>query len=817
MAWATRSVLAAIVRVVMLLAAVWHVVMVVATLISAGTRAWPLALVFLGIGMGAAGAGLAVRKPLLLRDAAAPGPGTGNHSWELALPFIMFASALAGFMVSGSLDSGLTLACCWQIDFASCLMGLLILSRWVILANALATTSVVVPLMLFLPQWGPSLTISIPITQLSIVVALSLGLPHLLSLSARADRDESASHDAIGEAELNRRVSLTVAEEARALHDTAINTLGAIANGGIATRDAAMVRTQCARDVEHLERLLKDRAPLGPADGAGLTLSELAATAPVSVVRTGLTDADIEALVSPAVDPLLQTMFAAVREALTNVGKHAGVDEAQLHSEFDEGRIVVTVTDKGRGFAFRGGTKRSGRWTWSGAEGEANESSPMFGRGLTESVLGRARDAGFEAEVTSERDVGTTVRFSLSTSRSETEADASQGNDVGRVLEAITRRASLLWAAGSSAISVVLTVAGGTNVGGALYVMLGVMVACWMGTRFWILPLPSRPTAHDGYRRIAGIALLGVAATLTFALSAAATGMGAVGPAHWQALAVTTPFTLFVMLRPGRGAMVTVVAIWVSTIVALTAWGARSSLDAALCVAVAGTVGLGFSWAWLEFLATLRALAAETAGAQRRAFRARVTRDAERAAQDSYQRWVDAGLQSAVALLRRVALGEASPTDIDVRRRCSEEEAYLRQLISVSPELVHLGPAIIPVLRAAREARVELVLRTGTQDTANIRDAEVLALLVERAVRSAGDVGISASIFPVGRKLQLTLLGPVDRQDITAWLPTGNPPPAGTTAFLMSDGPPGIIEIVLVPPPPSPSTPPSRLSFSVFS
>jgi signal transduction histidine kinase len=82
----------------------------------------------------------------------------------------------------------------------------------------------------------------------------------------------------------------------------------------------------------------------------------------------------------------------AAREALVNVGKHAGVEHAQIIAANAEGTdgVTVSVIDAGDGF---------------------DVDAPRCGYGLGESILGRIQAVGGRAEIRSTPGEGTTVRL----------------------------------------------------------------------------------------------------------------------------------------------------------------------------------------------------------------------------------------------------------------------------------------------------------------------------------------------------------------------------------------------------------------------
>lgn len=714
--WASLSLQSAIRRTALTLIAAWHIVFAASAIITPLDRAWLLA----GVAIITTGyAFAALRFP------------------ELPVSFIPFAMAITGafaYHLSGDVDSVLVFAACWQINFATCTAGLLILGRWILPAVAATTASISISLAMLLPEWGLQLPVAIFITQCTIIVALRIGLRPLLELARRADREEEVRQNSIHGREVARRVSTEIAEQTRVLHDTAINTLGAIANGGAHATKAQLVREQAARDVTLLERLRSERRAT-----QGAVLRDAIALSPLPVNRLGLADEQVDILWA-RLDPLLATaVIGAVREALTNAAKHSGALTVDLAVTQSEEQLAISVRDEGVGFS-----------------GEVPQN-----RGVASSIAGRARDHGFAAVVLSTPGVGTTVDLRVPLVPSPHHAEAALEN-VAAVVSGIHRRAGLLWAAGVTAVSIVLTAAGGTNEYNALFPMVAIMVIAWV-----VFALRRRSAMGWGISSVLGVSTVGV-----FALAAVATDLGSVGAVHWQALAVTAPFVLLLSGAPPRGVLPAVASVWAIVVVALAAFA--DSLNSAAIVIVAATVGAGFAFVWRRFQHSVGLLCADAASAQREAFLVHIEIDSERAAQLTYRRWVDAGLDSAIELLRGIAQGLRSPVDAATQRECDEEESYLRQLVLISPEVPHLGEAVLPLLQHARSRGIPFTLRLGSVDTADEQTAESVAAVVLLALDSVSPTGsVFASIFPTSEGLQLTVTGPSLDQDSLSALTHG--------------------------------------------
>jgi signal transduction histidine kinase len=131
----------------------------------------------------------------------------------------------------------------------------------------------------------------------------------------------------------------------RALHDTVLSTLAAIALGGLDHR-SKQVRDRCARDADYVRRLMLLDVP----DEAGTVGDRLG---------TVVTDAEALGLrvhyrlddVPPAVpEEVADALGGATQEALNNVIRHSGSDTAWVTVTGDNEAVVVRVVDRGTGF-----------------------------------------------------------------------------------------------------------------------------------------------------------------------------------------------------------------------------------------------------------------------------------------------------------------------------------------------------------------------------------------------------------------------------------------------------------------------------------
>jgi signal transduction histidine kinase len=187
----------------------------------------------------------------------------------------------------------------------------------------------------------------------------------------------------------------------RALHDTVLATLTAIATGR-ADPGAEAVRERCAREAAYLRRLVQQQAE----GDAAPAVTEAVERAVRSVECLGLRVKAQYGAVPDIPGPVAEALGSAVTEALNNVLRHAGTGQAYVtvtglgDGETDDegqgaggkegrrGGVVVTVADRGIGFDPRTAGK---------------------GIGLRSSVVARMEEAGGAAEIDSAPGEGTCV------------------------------------------------------------------------------------------------------------------------------------------------------------------------------------------------------------------------------------------------------------------------------------------------------------------------------------------------------------------------------------------------------------------------
>ncbi|MBY6385410.1 hypothetical protein HG717_16035 [Rhodococcus erythropolis] len=706
----TRSILMAFRQGALVFAALWQCVVVFAAFVTLGRDGLMLAVAVALVGVIA----------LLAR--------AGRHLDPL-ISTGMAGTGLWAYLASGDMDSALVFAACWQINFATCLGMILLLRPYGVPLTAAFSVTLVAILAFTLPEWGMETFFSILATQLSIIIAVRLGVSRLVVIASEADAIESRKSAALRRIRLVERVSKELAEESRMLHDTAINTLGAIADGSADIASHRYIQEQCRRDVTML-RALRTRTARAIPGG----LEEVFHHPGFTIRRSGAADDEIAHCNRLIPASTISAVVYVVREAVKNSAKHSGADHALIQVRTSAAQLTVDISDSGQGFDPRMHTD---------------------GRGIAESIIGRARDNGFHAAVDSRPGVGTLVAVTVPLDQTGTGSGHAEVSDC--VKDAtwtstvhLYERSSELWAIGVTAVGVILTAAGGTNNHMALFPMIALMASACLVYHF-----------APGFRlhRLAGLVLAIISAAV-FVLSAAAIEFGSDGAFHWQALAPTGPFVLLLVVTPRQSMRGLAAALWTLTALATAFVGLSYSATAAQIVLVAWAVGIGFCALWATLQQLLATIGREAAKSEREAHEALLHAEVEEATQKSNQRWMDAGLESAIRLLDEIGRLARDPASQLTRQVCGIEERYLRQLIQISPNLVNLSRALPATLARARNLGVSFFLQLGDVD---IRDEEtaqsiasyILGLLEEL---NPGDE-LRVSLFPVGDALQLTLAG----------------------------------------------------------
>ncbi len=190
------------------------------------------------------------------------------------------------------------------------------------------------------------------------------------------------------EAAAERRLRIRAderADVAARLHDSVLQTLALIQREGDPRRAQSLARRQ--------ERELRGWLYQGEEPGEAATLAGALRTATAEVEEHYGIEVDLVQPSDGALDEGLAALAAAAREAMTNAGRHAGVEEISVLARVGDDEASVYVRDSGRGFD------------------PARVAEDR--RGVRESIVGRMERCGGRATVVSAPGAGTEVELVL--------------------------------------------------------------------------------------------------------------------------------------------------------------------------------------------------------------------------------------------------------------------------------------------------------------------------------------------------------------------------------------------------------------------
>lgn len=721
--WAGRSLEDSIARALLIGMASLQGVMVLASLLSLG---WQTAgLILAASHLVALGAALAVLRL-----------GRGHLICILGC----WALFVVDWAVSPTPDSFLVFAACWALNLTDALPAFLLRGKAAWLAPLGAVVAIPVAMVALHPDLitHPLVTGAF-VTLIAITVATRIGLSYLMDFTDGVDAKARELEETTVSLTSQKSATHQAAEDARILHDTAINTLGAIASGGAAVQDLSAVRERCLADIAAIETLRSH-----PADGNATRSGLRDAIRPIGIrLRyTGLSDAEIaqvEALLPPRV---IRIMGRAAAEAVQNAAKHSRSDSALVAINRTPEGLRVAVSDQGVGI----------------------ENHLTGGTGIKRSILERAREVGVRAVIASAPGQGTTVTLDYAFNSNvddaapaalmQANAGQKDSNATDRVEDLVDQlRWRSVYALSAGLVGVGMALAALNHPGEATpeWLMVAVVgLACWLAWR-----------ERDRPRLLVRtVIVLMLAGPVAFLLSAWSVGFGLANPILWQAIGPTGPLLVLMIVSLPLKVKVLAFAAYLLTVFALAISVAAVSWEAGAIVALAGFLGLGLIMGVAGFVRRLAAVATRAHREQREAFKFSLELAAAEAAAEARRRLRDAGLDQSISLLRAVGEGNADPKDPVIRQRCAEEEAFLRQLSLLNPELIQMGTWFARALNASRLKGLGLTVRAGTTD-AKADDAHQLGgtLLAVVDAMPPGTM-LTTAFFTTARGLAMTLVAP---------------------------------------------------------
>lgn len=554
---------------------------------------------------------------------------------------------------------------------------------------------------------------------LVVEAALSWGLYRLVRRHGRVADEQVARGERLRRAAAvaaARRIDET--EYLATLHDTASATLLMVGAGVVPGRQDWLAE-QAARDLEAIDG---PTSPGGEVDLVEL-LRDVLHQSPLRVRWRG-----VETLRLSAVDATM--LCHGTREALTNVLRHAGTDEAEVTVTADATTVVVEIADHGRGFD----------------PARVNDHR----HGVAGSLVARMARIGGSATVTSAPGHGTRVRMSCPLG---TAAPADTGADTELI--AVNFLQGLRWAVVVMSLVILLLLdlpkllsnldayssaaAQFAVMAGFFAVSVAVAVAMWRSR--------AGPLGRWRWPVLAAVVALSVLATQTVLPE------HRLGVAHWSE--GDAAWWLVLLVLDSR------IAVFVGLLAAHYVLTFTHALVAGhATVTVAGMVNatlivLAYQLAVCVIAAVLRNLACSAARLAREEEELRTAEAVERQVHEyRRERFADVA-ETTVPLLTGLASGELDPADESVRRSCAVEATRMRRIFAETADHSADTDLLLRELRAC----VALAERNGVAVSfAEVGTRPDVPLTVRRALTEP-----AVAVLATARgKVRLTVAGDVE-------------------------------------------------------
>ena len=504
---------------------------------------------------------------------------------------------------------------------------LLILRSWRAWGCAcVAVTTAVGAIVFRHPDWEGRMLLTTVMTAFALAICMAV-----LMRSLRAFADRIDAQEALLSRERERRRATSIAasasaEHARLMHDTLINTLAAIATGGRMLEKTGLVRDRCARDVDVIEGVMRGERT---AEVSGRAPGSLVA-GDITVEWTGLAWGDLELPGSMISATVRRALGGVVDEAIRNAAAHSGADRVVVDVSREDAALKVSVSDRGRGF-----------------DGRLKP-----GRGLAESILARSRAAGIEVVIDTAPGNGTTITLWAPLGERDPDASRIPGASTGArpVVEVVRRTACWTWAVVMVGFGTASTLISRPEQPIGAWVMLSIVAvlsfAAWVTCRHGAPPTPTL------------VALLLAGIPTSFVAGVCAIGFGRGNPATW---AVVVPTALLVILVVTSR---TPVPFFVGTVLLVLSGGISAAADGptalmpAAVVAAGTAVQLVVTAAWFTFYRMVDSFGARYRRVEDALAQGRSEEAAQATVAAARDRWIAAGVQSALNIVRRIATGK---------------------------------------------------------------------------------------------------------------------------------------------------------------
>lgn len=195
--------------------------------------------------------------------------------------------------------------------------------------------------------------------------------------------------DQLGEERAEKAAAAERADIASRLHDSVLQTLALIQKRADDPAEVARLARGQERELRQWLFDSQDKTP--QTTGTVFTALERACGEVEDIYALRIVPVTVGT--DEALTEKTQAAVMAVREALVNVAKHAGVETADVYAEIMLGELNIFVRDRGAGFD--------------------PDNIPDGHHGLAESVQGRVERAGGKVRIKSEIGEGTEVAITM--------------------------------------------------------------------------------------------------------------------------------------------------------------------------------------------------------------------------------------------------------------------------------------------------------------------------------------------------------------------------------------------------------------------
>ncbi|WP_134324190.1 sensor histidine kinase [Cumulibacter soli] len=712
--------------------AAWHLVMVAAVFASPD-RHWTIPVVVAhGAVVGGSLFGIARRMPAV---------------WLLALNY---GAAFLDLAAANDHTSALAYGAIWTVSVTAATPAFIMSRSQALLLGFSITVAAIAMQLVLHPGWPYEVRVVALVSAATLTWVAELVVAPMRRAAETAD--EAAQHEE--SARVRERVAQQagrgIADGDRLLHDTLINTLGALANGRIATRDVSWVRDRCLQDLSDIDGVLDlDRHELEDAPASQIrtdnanksdhpqrdTLSALIeARYPLAVEVDAPSMKSLkrfETLVPPA---HLRAICGAVYEAIRNAEKHAGVDRVSLEIALSGPVLEVLVSDCGIGF----------------------HPDACDARGIKTSILQRCNEVGVAASIESAPGRGTRVSLSWELESAGQPDAAVPPQAPTAPVSSVFRSGCWAWAGCILASAVVTQILGvGAKAPLSWLAIVVSVVLCGISWRCCRnrLALPWWASA---------LHCIGIPAI--FALSFAAVQSGEVPLVAAYGILLAPPLVVLLVMAHSR------IWLWITltTLTAVTGLFALSSDGGwALVPVVAVGPHLALFACWLVMLPTLADITRRESQARNEAVELAIANATRNTVMASRRRWIVAGVRDSADLLRQVADGTVDVGNPALRRRCGISEAHLRAMLTIDPDLVHIGPWLASAITRARSRNIEVNVRGGAIDVPDAGAAvEMGRLLLGAVARCPRGSSLVIGVFGTPQNPYYTFVGPAALADV---------------------------------------------------